>query len=104
MSAGEIHVGDNNTQHIITVLNQDKLPVDMALASAMTITYVRADNTTFERTPILLTDGSDGKIKTTLLSTHLTVQGKYTWQGYFTFPSGSWRTDKHSFVVHDNIP
>lgn len=103
MARGEIRYGDNGTKHLITVKDQDKAVVDMSEATEITITYRKPDGTTFDKTAVLVTDGTDGLIQTFLLSTDLDTVGHYKWQGYYVFPLGSWRSDIHDIEVRANL-
>jgi hypothetical protein len=104
MSKGEVRVGDNNTTHEITIKDQEDAVVDLSAASSMTVLYLKPGSAgTFTKTGTYVTDGTDGKLKTTFLSADLDVKGSYKWQVTLVFPQGTWRTDLHTLEVHANL-
>ena len=103
MAANEIHIGDIGTVFEVTVMD-DLDVVNISSASLMQIIFEKNDKTKVTNTAVLSGDGSDGKMRyTVLLDTELDQKGNWKIQGNVTLPSGRWSTDIEKFKVHENI-
>jgi hypothetical protein len=63
----------------------------------------RPDGTSYTSTATFDSDGTDGVANYTVQSGELTLEGWYTIQGTFTWPSGVWHTDYGKFKVLPNL-
>ncbi len=99
----ELHIGDVGTRILSTIVDESADPVD--LSSATTINYLlrKPSGTISTLGATLFTDGTDGKIYFTTLSTTLDEAGFYKLQAYIETPTKQWHTDKVAFRVYPNL-
>ena len=102
MSA-EIHKSDIGTTFQVTVKDEDSNVVDVSGATTKQIIFEKPDGTNLEKDASLVTDGTDGKIKYVTLSGDLSEAGCWRMQGYVVLATGTWKTDIHEFIVHENL-
>lgn len=99
MADVKVKLGDIGTAVEVTVTDQDGVAVSLAAASALKMRFQRPDETVFEKTAVLVTDGVDGKVH------YITIAGDIdqigTWQVMVkvTLPGGTWSTDIHKMKV-----
>lgn len=108
MSANEIHVGDIGT--IIEVTIKDGASVlDISSFTTKQFIFKRPDNTTVTKNASFSTDGSDGKLRYTIVSGDLNQQGlgntdnPWKLQVYLATVTNNWRSDIISFDVYGNL-
>lgn len=99
----KIRVGDINTSLEIELLENcdTALPVDGATLKEITV--VRPDGTSFTRTAIFTTDGTEGKIHILTEAGDLTMSGTYYIQAYLELPAWQGHSDIGEFEVFDNL-
>lgn len=105
MSAGEIHVADVGLVITATIQDGGNI-VDVSSATGAgtkMITFQRPDKTTFQVAASFVTDGTDGKIKYTTLSTDLNQAGAWTLQGVVAVTSGTFHSDYSFIQVFPNL-
>ena len=74
MSANEIHVGDIGTVFEVTVKDGEDV-VDVSSATTRQLIFKSKDGAVLTKTAVLVTDGTDGKIKyTTIADVHPMVR------------------------------
>lgn len=103
-SSPEIHVGDEGTNFIITVYNQDETVVDLSDATGLNLIFMNPERTVTEHTATLYTNGKDGKALYVLNTGDIDIEGRWSYQLELTFPTGAWRTNIINFVVYPNLP
>ena len=101
--SGEIHLNDIGTVFEVTVKDNSDNVVDISSASVMQIHFARPDKTTFTKTAVLSTDGSDGKMKYETVDGDLDQVGRWRLQGDITLLTGTWSTTISTFRVYTNI-
>jgi hypothetical protein len=100
-----LQLNDTGIDIIATVVQQDNVtPVDMSLASTITIYIYRPDGALITGTATVVTNGKDGQIQYITQPTDLTVQGVYKIQAKYTIGGNTKRTDINTFCVEPNLP
>lgn len=105
MSDKGIHVGDTVTfvLTVTDVVTSAIIPITGFTTLEMTFTRPDDAGTTFVVNASLLTDGSDGKMEYTTLTTDLNMPGRWQVQGFVVVPSGQWHTSTTVFKVFKNL-
>lgn len=99
-----IHVGDVGTIFEVTVVENDEVtPVPIGLATVMKIYFKDPEGTKTSHTAVLVTDGSDGKMKYVGIAGDIDLAGTWQMQGYVEIPAGKFYSVKTRFTVHDNL-
>ena len=99
----EIHVGDVGTNFIVTVYNQDSELVNLATATGLTIRFRKPSGDSFDKTAVLYTNGSDGKLVYTIEEDDIDMSGRWAYQAIVEFTAGTWHTNVTDFIVYANI-
>ena len=104
----EAHVNDYGTIIRVTVYDTTATGgssvAEISNASAKQFTFKRPDGTTFTKTAVFTTDGSDGQIQYTTAADDLNMAGTWGLQAYVVISGGfSHRTDVGSFRVFENL-
>lgn len=103
MAANEIHIADIGTIFEITLMD-DLVIVDISTATLMEIIFVKPDASKVTNIAALVTDGTDGKMKYTILvDTELDQTGSWKIQGRVVMPTGTWSSDIDKFKVYGNL-
>jgi len=105
MAANEIHIGDIGTIFEITLMDNLDV-VDIGGATLMEIIFTKPDEavTKVVNTAELVSDGTDGKMKYTILAdTELDIVGSWKIQGRVILPTGTWSSDIDRFRVYGNL-
>jgi len=100
--ASEIHEDDVGTKLLITVTDDGSV-VDISSASSLEIFIKKPAGTTLNRTGVLETDGTDGKMYYITVAGDLDAAGNYKIQGRVTVTAGSFYTSLATFKVHCNL-
>lgn len=85
--------------------NPVEVVVDISSVTAMDITFVRPDDTTFVKSMpdvSLMTDGTDGLLNYLTIVTDLDMEGNWKAQAKITMPTGSWYSGVISFKVKEH--
>lgn len=102
--AAEIHVGDAGTAFRVTVKDEDGVVVDISAATTKQIWLRKPDGTTvLEKSASLYTDGTDGVMQYSTVTTDLDTAGNWKLQGYVVIGSSVIHTDIHTFKVWANL-
>jgi hypothetical protein len=99
----EIHVGDVGTRFIVTVYNQNSQLIDLGIATSLTIRFRNPSGVSSDKTAVLYTNGSDGKLMYELESGDIDISGKWSYQVIVSFAGGTWHTNITEFTVYPNI-
>ncbi len=104
MAAAEIHKDDIGTDFQISV-KDGGTAVDLSTATTKDIIFGKPDGTGITHAASFLTPpGSDGVLRYKSVAGDLTPAGIWTLQASVVIPSsGTWKSDVHSFRVHDNV-
>lgn len=100
----EIHVGDVGTVFLVTVYKQDETIFNLASATSLEIRFIAPDREVVDKTALLFTSGTDGKMYYTLDDGDIYIAGTWKYQGIIEFASGTWHTNVVEFTVYPNIP
>ena len=100
--ASEIHEGDVGTKLLITVTDDGSV-VDISSATSKDIFIKKPDGTILNRTGVLETDGTDGKMYYITIAGDLDTAGNYKIQGKVTLATGTFYTSTATFKVHCNL-
>ena len=65
--------------------------------------FKRPDGTTFEKTAVFTSDGTDGNIQYLSVDGDLNVAGTWNLQAYVATGAGTWSTSVGTFKVHENL-
>ncbi len=107
MSINEIHVGDVGTILRITVKDENDAVVDISAAvgaGAKQLYFEKPEtNSTVIKDAEFDSDGTDGKLKYTVVVDDLDEQGTWKIQAKIDLGGGSWRSDVGTFEVYKNI-
>ncbi len=105
MSA-EIHVGDIGTSFEATIKDETGAIVSLVGAVTLQMIFTKPPGSTpnkVVKTALLVTDGTDGKIKYTVVADDLNRKGTWRVQGYVKLSNGEWYSDIHVFDVRPNL-
>lgn len=100
--ASEIHVGDIGTQLIVTVKDAGTV-VNISSATSLNIIIKKPDGVSYEKTGLLYTNGTDGKMYYTSVSGDFNVAGNYKIQGKVVISGSTYYTSVSTFKVHCNL-
>ena len=100
--ASQIHEDDVGTKLLGTVTD-DGSAVDISSASSLTIFIKQPSGTILERTGVLDTDGTDGKMYYLTVLGDLNASGNYKIQGQVVISAGTFYTSISTFKVHCNL-
>ena len=98
----EIHVDDIGTILEVTLKNINT-PVDISSATTREILLRKPSGALLTRTGVLVTDGTDAKMKYTTISGDLDEDGVWEIQGHIISPLGDWHSDIKEFSVFPNL-
>lgn len=98
-----IHVGDTGTVIEFTVTDQDGMAMNLSTYDALRILIGRPDGTTLEKTAVLTSSGTDGKMRYVSVADDFNTQGTYHLQGLIDLPSGLWHTEVVKQKVLANV-
>tara|TARA_R110001583_G_scaffold144719_1_gene296725 strand:- start:815 stop:1150 length:336 start_codon:yes stop_codon:yes gene_type:complete len=103
----QAHVNDIGTIFRVTVYDTTSTGgttvADISTASTKKFTFKRPDGTTFERTAVFTTDGSDGNVQYISVDGDLNGPGTWNLQAYVATGAGTWNTSVGTFKVHENL-
>tara|TARA_R100000008_G_scaffold86692_1_gene80945 strand:- start:119 stop:445 length:327 start_codon:yes stop_codon:yes gene_type:complete len=103
----EAHVNDIGTVFRVTVYDTTSsggtTVADISGATTKTFTFKRPDGTTFDKTAVFTTDGSDGNIQYLTVDGDLNIAGTWHLQAYVVTSAGSWKTTAGTFKVYENL-
>ena len=104
----EAHVSDYGTIIRVTVYDTTSTGgssvANISDASTKEFTFRRPDGTTFTKTAVFTSDGSDGQLQYTIGSDDLNMAGTWGLQAYVVTSGGfSHRTDVGNFRVFENL-
>jgi hypothetical protein len=99
----EIHVGDVGTRFIVTVYNQNSQLIDLGIATSLTIRFRNPSGVSSDKTAVLYTNGSDGKLMYELEAGDIDIAGTWKYQAIIEFAGGTWHTNVTNFIVYENI-
>ena len=103
----QAHVNDIGTIFRVTVYDTTSTGgstvADISTAETKQMIFKRPDGTTFTKTAVFTTDGSDGNIQYISVDGDLNVAGTWHLQAYVVTPAGNWRTDVGHFRVYENL-
>ena len=103
----QAHVNDIGTIFRVTVYDMTSTGgttvADISTATTKQFTFKRPDGTTFTKTAVFTTDGTDGDIQYLSVDGDLNVSGTWHLQAYVVTPAGNWKTDVGHFRVYENL-
>ena len=103
----EAHVEDVGTIFRVTVYDTTSSGgtsvADISGATTKQFTFKRPDGTTFTKTVVVTTDGSDGDIQYITESGVLNTAGRWHLQAYVKTSAGNWNTTVGDFKVYENL-
>jgi hypothetical protein len=103
----QVHINDIGTIFRVTVYDTTSTGsttvADISGATTKTFTFKRPNGTTFERTAVFTTDGTDGDIQYISVDGDLDVSGTWHLQAYVATSAGNWNTSVGTFKVHENL-
>ena len=102
MAEGEIHEDDIGTVFEVTVQDESGI-VDISGATTKEIIFRKPDETVVTKTASFTSDGTDGKIRYSIIADDLNMVGKWSIQGKVIIPAGTWHTDIDIFQVYPNL-
>ena len=103
MSAGEVHVGDIGTVFQVTVKDETGTVVNINSMSTKKIYLTKPNGDKLTKDAVNVTDGTDGKMKYTAVTSDIDKPGTWSIQGYVSGTTGTWFTDISEFEVYPNL-
>jgi hypothetical protein len=97
-----LHIEEYGAPFQYRILDQDGAVVNISAATEKKIYFIRPDGTTFVRTAVLVTDGTDGLMKYVLIVGDLDVSGDWKVQAYLKFADGQYWTGYDTFRVDNH--
>lgn len=102
MSAN-LHANDIGTAIIITINNQNNVPVNLSSFTNIILVIKRSDGSFVEKTCFFVTDGTDGKVQYITVDGDFTVVGNYKFQVRCVSPGGIWHSNILTSKVYPNV-
>ncbi len=105
----KLQLNDVGTKFVLTIHEESTadpctlVAVDISSATAMTLEFAKPDGTTFSRTAVLDSTGTDGKLKYVTIAGDINAAGKWRVQAAATIGGWVGRSDVHSFLVAANV-
>ena len=103
----QAHVNDIGTIFRVTVYDTTSTGgseiADISGATTKQFTFKRPDGTTFTKTAVFTTDGSDGDIQYLSVDGDLDIAGTWHLQAYVVSSAGTWNTEVGHFKVYENL-
>jgi len=103
----QAHVNDIGTIFRVTIYDTTSTGgstvADVSDTTMRTLYFGRPDGTTFSRSAVLTTDGTDGKIEYTTVDGDLNTAGTWSIQAYVVSAAGSWNSTVGNFRVFENL-
>jgi hypothetical protein len=105
MSVPAIQEGNVGTVFVFTVRDQSGAIVNLATATTLDAKFrAGPKGTTFTRTGLLTTDGTDGKFQYVSIAGDLTPAHEcWQRQGFVVLPFGEFETEVRTFAVKPNL-
>ena len=107
MSFGSaIHQYDVGTSFEVTVTDDAKpeVAIDLSTSTVLEFVFEKEDGTTVVRTPVYVTDGTDGKLRYVTVVGDLDQVGSWKLQVHYVLASGvDRRADVSTFRVKENL-
>ena len=101
--AANLHVGDIGTAIIMTVNNQDGIPIDLSSFTNLVLIIKRSDASIVERTCIFVTNGVDGKVQYISTINDFTILGNYKFQVRCSSGGNVWHSNILVNKVYPNV-
>lgn len=102
MAAREIHQYDIGTTFRFTIKDDDEVyPLDDA--TILKYKFYKPSSAVVEKTALLYTDGTDGKLQYITTTNDLDETGVWRLQAYIENPSWKGHTDIWEFYVYENL-
>ena len=99
-----IHVGDIGAVFEVTVRDQDDAVINIAAATVLGMTLRKPNGTLLEKTAVLSTNGTDGKLRYTAIAGDLNLAGRWQLSASVTIgASTKFTTDPYDFSIVDNL-
>jgi hypothetical protein len=86
-----------------TIVDQDGVVVDLSAVTSYDLEFRKPDGVCVTKTPSFVTDGTDGKIQYTTLTTDLDQAGSWSVQSIVIDGANDYPTETVSFVVQDRL-
>lgn len=104
-ATADIRQGDIGTELVVEIVDEDGTVIDVSAATTKTIKLKKpgADGTVSEKTAVLDTDGTDGKIVYVTIADDLDTAGRWKIQGYVVLGSNKWHSQEAEFLVKSNL-
>ena len=103
----QAHVNDIGTVFRITVFDTTSTgattAADISTATSQIFYFRSPSGTSFTRSAVFSTDGSDGKIEYATVDGDLSSPGTWEIQAKIATPVGTWNTDVACFRVYENL-
>jgi len=100
----QIRAGDIGTVFIVQIVDcESGLPIDLSLATTMTIKFLLPDKTVIERTAVFTTDGTDGRIQYVTIAGDLSLAGLWKIQAYAVDSGFTNNSEIEEFRVYSNL-
>lgn len=103
MSAGEVHINDVGFGFDVTVKDQDGAAINLSAATTRQFTFRKPDETEVTKTPVFITDGTDGQLRYVTIAGDLEQIGLWKLQAYIVLPAGEFYSDIFEFRVWPNL-
>ena len=98
----EIHIGDVGTVFEATVF-EGGVAIDISAATTKNFILRTPTGTIVTKTASFSTNGSDGKLKYTVVANDLSEIGTWVFEVYLEMPTGKWHSTKQTFQVYANL-
>ncbi len=103
----QAHVNDIGTVFRVTVYDTTSTGgsevADISGATTKTIIFGRPDGTTFTKSAVFTTNGTDGKIEYASVDGDLDKAGTWSIQAYVVTSAGNWNSSIGNFRVFENL-
>lgn len=96
---GCVYTDDEGTVLRVKIVDADEVAIDVSTATARTIYLTKTDGTVVAKTAVFTTDGTDGLIEYTTVTSDFDMLGIWSIQGRVEMPTGKWRSYKGYFEV-----
>lgn len=101
--AAKIHLNDIGTKFNFNIVDESGIVIDLSVSTFKELRFKKPSGAIVTKTPVFLTDGTDGKIYYVTISGDLDEVGEWNVQFKTDLPSWQGYSDIGKFKVYTNI-
>lgn len=98
-----MHLNDVGTIIKVRIFSEGQV-LDISEATSMMLYLKKPSGTVLNKTPVFITDGSDGWMQYVTVAGDIDETGEWGVQAWVSLPDGAWYTDVQTVYVFTNLP